>query len=84
MSVGVVLGGKEKLLVVSAQTHTHTHTTFQRRRYDTKRESKKSELWIHSIKNILSENKKCSKQTDELFCIFIISSFEISLFCHNT
>lgn len=26
MSVGVVLGGKEKLLVVSAQTHTHTHT----------------------------------------------------------
>ena len=26
VSVGVVLGGKEKLLVVSAQTHTHTHT----------------------------------------------------------
>ena len=26
MSGGVALGGKEKLLVVSAQTHTHTHT----------------------------------------------------------
>ena len=29
MSVGVALGGKEKLLVVSAQTHTHTHTYTQ-------------------------------------------------------
>ena len=77
---GLSLEEKKTLLVVSAQTHTHTHT--HTRAGHAKEEGvmipkekvKEWVLWIHIIKNISSENKKCSKQTDKLVCIFIIRS----------
>ena len=79
MSVGVVLGGKEKLLVVSAQTHTHTHThthmTFQRRRcYDTKRESKRMSCGFTLLKTFYQKIRNVPSK--------LVSYFVYSLLDH--